>query len=1198
MSRPPAFELEGALPRGRLAVEASAGTGKTFALSTIAARFVAETEVAVGELLIVTFTRAAAGELRDRVRSRLVEFERALIGVLCDPHLVPDDPILALVAGDEPELRYMRVSTAIADFDSATITTIHGFAQQVLGSLGSAVPTDPDGVLADDAAGLVSQVATDVLAREAVLCRYPDDLLPTHARLCTLVGLVLGNPAARVVPGPEVADFSPLAALWRQLVDEVVHEVHVRRQAVGSLSFDDLLVRLRDALVDPELGTNARSALRRRFKVALIDEFQDTDPIQWAIFDALFGSDEGFAVRVQDSAGRSRRAPTAGDPDSDRGESSLMIVGDPKQAIYAFRGADVHTYLMAAHAKGVHRRGLVTNHRSDAALLSALEALLAGTTFGSELIAFTPVHASDRLRSGRITSRVGDSDASGASNASSASRDTFPSVSLRLAQGPGIERIRNSSHITRSNAEDVILTDVAQHIRTLLDEAEIPDEKDPGNQRSIGPDDIAVLVNSNYDAARFRDALVDAGVPAVISRGDSVLESEAATQWHMLLAALAAPADRRFARAFALTWFGGWDFSRLAAAGDEEISSLQERLHRWAEILGELGVSGLIGALRTETEVARYVLGRSEGDRLMTDLDHIGELLQVVAPKRPSASMLLSAFESMGTKGDMADPEADLGARRVESEARAVQIMTVFVSKGLEFPVVCCPSLWVKTSVDERRVETIYWDEDREQRTIDIAREADWPSLEEAGVRRASAMKEAVGTNLRLLYVAFTRARNHLAVWWAPVSGSEATGLARVLFARDPSGEVDQEAFNADSVRVPFDDLALESLERIRADRDGVIGVQVVDSPAAQPTRWVGEQQDSVPQLEIAVLGRELDRGRSRWSFSAVVSRSHGDSGFPDPMDESLGDAAAGDEQTEVTFQVGELQPARIPGLAEDHSDPLPLGAVAGGAGFGTLVHEVLERVDFASEDLEGEMAAAVEDRLAWNPWRVESSTLVDGLIEVIRTPLGRQFEGRALCDFTRPDRLDELEFDMTLAEQGLRPTDATIGRLLQQHLGATDPLAGWARRLSSGPFSTMLAGHLTGSIDLVTRVRSSDGAERFVVVDYKTNRLAASGETPTLELFRPDRLPRAMAEADYPLQALLYSVALHRYLRWRIPGYDPDRHLGGIAYLFVRGMIGVDTPCIDDVPYGVFSWRPKSDLITDLSDLLDGSASSAKGRR
>jgi exodeoxyribonuclease V beta subunit len=162
---------------------------------------------------------------------------------------------------------------------------------------------------------------------------------------------------------------------------------------------------------------------------------------------------------------------------------------------------------------------------------------------------------------------------------------------------------------------------------------------------------------------------------------------------------------------------------------------------------------------------------------------------------------------------------------------------------------------------------------------------------------------------------------------------------------------------------------------------------------------------------------------------------------------------------------------------------------------------------------------------------------------------------------------------------------------LLRRHLAADDPLVGYPDALGGLP-EQQLRGYLTGSIDAVLRLPD----ERFTVVDYKTNwlgPLGPEGRAPlTSAHYTPARLADAMIAAQYPLQALLYSVALHRFLRWRQPGYEPGRHLGGVLYLFVRGMCGADTPVVDGVPCGVFSWKPPAPLVVELSALLDGEVS------
>ena len=303
-----------------------------------------------------------------------------------------------------------------------------------------------------------------------------------------------------------------------------------------------------------------------------------------------------------------------------------------------------------------------------------------------------------------------------------------------------------------------------------------------------------------------------------------------------------------------------------------------------------------------------------------------------------------------------------------------------------------------------------------------------------------------------------------------------------------------------------------------------------------------------------------------------------------DPEDESLGDSGAADELDEAGDDVATFGTAP--------SSDLPLGAVPGGARFGTLVHEVLERVDFVAADLDAELRTHISDRLRWNSWPVDAETLVTGLRAAIESPLGPLFDGKRLADLARSERLGELSFELHLRSRGRFATDRDVGKLMLDHLPPADPLRPWAQRLASGLFAVELVGHLTGSIDMVARVRGSrdqGAATRFVVVDYKTNTLGEQGRGPQAHDYHPDRLPAAMAEHHYPLQAMLYLVALHRYLRWRVPGYEPARHLGGAAYLFVRGMAGAATPIVDGKPYGVFTWRVPPALVTELSDLLGG---------
>ncbi len=1160
------FDLTGVLPAGRVAIEASAGTGKTYTLATLVARYVAERDLAIDQVLVVTFTRAAAAELRSRVRARLNEAAEALrLAISGASPADPDDELLVHLCREDVEERLRRLERAVADFDSATITTIHGFAQQVLATLGSGGPSDLDAVLSDDTIELVGAVCADVLGAEAIenpgWAAAPPDL----KELLGCVLRVMGNPGIELVPHHDDERAGARSLRRRRLVDKAICEVARRRRIEGTLSFDDLLTRLHEALVK---SPAAVTTLRRRYLVALVDEFQDTDPVQWELFKTLFGCD-------------------GADP-----RGALVLVGDPKQAIYAFRGANVHTYLEAVNGLGTSLYSLGVNRRSDGALLGAISRLLRGATFGDERIAYAEVQPCEENAHRRLAGESGEE---------------LPALIVRGALGD-IKQTKFHEYAT-ADVERAVAADLAIHVRRLLDTAWVPlGEASPG-RRPLRPENVAVLIGRHAEAAPIQQALAEHGIAAVVTRGESVMRSMAALHWRWLLSAIDRPSDPRRARTAALSWFFGWPVERVADADDEELGDVQETLARWSGVLEVQGTAELCTRIWAESGVAARVLGMVEGDRHITDLDHISELLQAgTAGRRHTPAGLLGILDRLANAAAV-DPENDITARRVESDERAVQIMTVHNAKGLEFDVVCVPTLWKARQVAAG--DAVYQDPVTGRRTFDIANADGWPTDAEAKSRLALADSEALGESLRLLYVAMTRARHQTLLWWSRARYSDRSGLARILFARH-GPTIEPLAFSSSNVKLPPDDQFEAVLESVFGASDGLVSIGVTGRPRRGVDPRPAEQEEPEPaQLAVAVLGRRLARLRRRWSFSAIADRAH--EAHLDPEDESMGDTGAADEDpagdeavagdggagagaaagvastgAAVGLDGGAGAPRRRRAVA---SPVLPLGSILGGTRFGTLVHDVLELVDFTSPELEAEVRERVGDRLRFDSVAVETEELVAGLCSALRTPLGPLFGGRRLCDLSRADRLDELSFELRLGEGGTPATERQVGALVLRHLDPGDPLVPWAELVAQGLFDAKLAGHLTGSIDLVARVRSEAEGEpdRYVLADYKTNKLTPLGAEPGFSDYAPVRLAEAMAHHHYPLQALLYSVALHRYLRWRVRGYDPAVHLGGAAYLFVRGMAGPETPCVDGHPYGLFPWRIPSPLVTELSDLLDG---------
>lgn len=278
---------------------------------------------------------------------------------------------------------------------------------------------------------------------------------------------------------------------------------------------------------------------------------------------------------------------------------------------------------------------------------------------------------------------------------------------------------------------------------------------------------------------------------------------------------------------------------------------------------------------------------------------------------------------------------------------------------------------------------------------------------------------------------------------------------------------------------------------------------------------------------------------------------------------------------------------------------PSPMAELPTGAKFGSLVHAVLETADPLAADLEAELRAQIDKHSVWWPVDVPAADLAAALVPMHDTPLGSLADNLTLRQIGLADRLCELDFEFPLAggDLGGAVADvqlAEVGRLFAAHVHADDLLAGYAARLTDESLGRQsLRGYLSGSVDAVLRIPSGAG-HRYVVVDYKTNWLGENDRPLTSADYTPARMAEAMLHSDYPLQALLYCVVLHRFLRWRQPGYQADEHLGGVLYLFLRGMCGPETPVVGGHPAGVFGWQPPAALVTAVSDLLDGRRAAA----
>ncbi|HET9074710.1 MAG TPA: UvrD-helicase domain-containing protein [Solirubrobacteraceae bacterium] len=1130
---PDAFDLLAEIPPGITVLEASAGTGKTYAIAALATRLAAE-GVPLEHMLLVTFTRMATGELRERVRERLSSSERHLRACLAgaDPQRGRDALDVMLGTGDPAAVRQRRehLARALADFDAATIETTHSFCREVLTELGTVADLDPDVTLTEHVDDLLGEVVDDLYIRRFITHTGPPGLDRDQAG--HIAREAVRNIDAVIHPITEPPD-ADAAMRWR-FAHRVRSELADRKRARGVITYDDLLGRLLGTLSGPH-GDVAVARLRERFRVVLIDEFQDTDPVQWQIVSRAFGD----------------------------GGIRLVLIADPKQAIYAFRGADVHAYLHAARA-ATRRASLDVNFRSDAPLLSGLDALFAGMQLGHPEIRYRRVHACPDHHGARLRGAPG----LGALRVRVLSRDAIALTPTGFANV--------------SAARAAVAADVAADIVALLDSGARIEARDRSGAVTgltpVGPGDIAVLVPTHRNAAAVERELAAASVPAVIGGAGSVLATPAADHWLSLLEALERPASAVRARTAALGPLIGWDAARLAEAGQSDVESLHGRLYRWSRTFAEAGMAAMTQAVLVDGEVAVRLLGWRGGERLVTDLVHVAELLHRASIEEQLGLAALTAWlrariEAAGREGAHGDERT----RRLDTDAAAVQVLTIHRSKGLEWPVVYCPYLWDTGRIPDHQ-EPVSFHRDG-LRAVDV-------TLEGAGyeANRRTHRAEERGEDLRLAYVALTRARHRVVLHWAGSYDAGNAPLTRMLFARRPDGSV-----AVDGPRTPSDSdtfAAFTAIAAISGDPAGM-GVEWA-RPAGMPASWSATPAAG-DTLAAARLGRAIDRRWRRTSYSALTAAAHGSRVVGSEPEAGL----LGDEPVPEVPAAGVLGLSRPDGGARATADreaalsPPPLAGMAFGPAVGTLVHRALDLSDFAAASLRGELALRLAE--AGGPRGVgllgaPVAEVANGLADALSTPIPALAD-RSLAGVTRSDRLDELTFELPLGG-GDRPhaevvTLAHVACLLREWLDPTDPLAGYADRLEDPLLSGLLRGYLTGSIDLVLRLPAADGRPRFAVVDYKTNWLARPGEPLALADYRPVALAAEMQRSHYLLQGLLYCVALHRFLRWRQVGYEPARDLAGIHYLFLRGMSGGPGA-------GIFSWQPPAGLVPALSDLLD----------
>lgn len=1243
-NRPQPFDLTNTPLAGTNLIEASAGTGKTYAIAGLYVRLLIESALQVKEILVVTYTVAATDELKDRIRRRVRDAQGAF-----QSGLGTDDFLIALLEKyPQPEERVQaseRLTRAMRDFDEAAIYTIHGFCQRVLrenafesGELfDTELITDDQQIRLEivedfwrnhfyETAPEVAAYALEQKQSPESLLRFlgnraflpewrivpemepPDDEERGHLvdglkrELSTLqagwptfrneVSTRLADPALkaniygsrvpvliaemdRYLSGEETSLFpfagfekftdSKIAAsirkgttapehpvfelcrtIWelsaqlkvvldrhllflkRELIRVMMEELPQKKRERNVQYFDDLLLRLRTALLKPG-GVGLGEAIRRRYRAALIDEFQDTDPVQYVIFSAIFRAEGNI----------------------------LFLIGDPKQAIYSFRGADIFAYLTAAsQADTIYT--LDANWRSDPELIRAVNALFSHreNPFVFPEIAFRPALAGNMTFEKRLTINEISEKSLKCWFIDSDGADEHQKT---LAKGIARPRIARSVA-----AEIARLLHLGRQGRAMIGE------------RPLQEGDIAILVRTNREARLCREQLANLRIPVVLHRTGDLFESPEAMEMERLLLALLSPDREDLLLAALATDMIGCNLASLDALREDELAweNWRDRFRSYHRVWEKGGFLKMFRLFLNREEVGGRLLAFADGERRMTNCIHLSEVMHREACEQNLGMAALVKW--LAEKRDPRTTSVEQHQLRLESDAEAVRIVTIHKSKGLQYPVVFCPFLW--GGAPEQDDLLCYHDPVDHGQVCDLGSE-DYPD------HRQWARREALAEDVRLFYVALTRARNRCTFVWGRINGVGGSAPAYLLHGggdpENPVSETENRYKELSGVQIRDD------LKKIAEKANGAM--ELLDMPSGKDGQMMTPCR-KVSSFAPREFSGAIDRSWRVASFSHLTYGSGWNSELPDRDGDRSGQ---GDNASEISGHDaassagGDTMPHHVPMLFADADEIDPVFTFPRGSRSGTLLHEILEKIDFTKteETRPAEMIAGKLRENGFDPqWqgavqemvrRVLHHPLVSDSVSLewedpanhseCLTPLiSDKKEAIFLSRIGIEQRLNEVEFYFPLK----RLTREGLSRLFRE-TGISDAPATTAfveslHRLQFDP----VRGFMKGFIDLVFRFGG-----RYYLVDWKSNFLGSHRED-----YHRNRLSAVMTEHYYVLQYHLYLMALHRYLLRRLPGYDYRSHFGGVFYLFLRGMNpawGAD--------YGVYYDRPDPERIKFL---------------
>ncbi|WP_417915139.1 exodeoxyribonuclease V subunit beta [Candidatus Electronema sp. JM] len=1147
---------------GQILIEASAGTGKTYTIALLFLRLLLEQELAVDEILVVTFTKAAVEELRGRIRQRIRDALDVLDKRADDQRLralldkVQDDTLAQVLLNDaltrmdesaictidsfcrrmlkehafesgapfemelldsEQQIRARAMEDfwrqrfyPLAEAEAAWVQTQWESPEKLLAALGGHLERDDVDCLPQVSQADIARQTAELKSlfaevtqqwrqqRESIAALLRDNkrlsrsnsegyglerlepaltqmdslaesaeppwLLPDKLALFTASKIDSSLLKKGKGEPPEHPFFNLFEQFWQAHGRAAVakkaaillearawlrSELSRRKQEQNQFYFYDLPVWLDKSLHGPEGGELARR-IARRFPVILVDEFQDTDPLQYRIFKAVHE-----AAKALDAVAKKRWQEDE--------KAGLFLIGDPKQAIYSFRGADIFTYLQAR--RDTHERcrlTMTTNHRSSAAMVTAVERLFSGEApFLFPEISFPHVAAAGKtaafLRDGSTPPPL--------TCLFLPEKEAGKPLSKELA---GEQAARFCAH------EIALLLATGQTGRASI-----------GGQPLVSGD-IAVLVRTHAEAEQVRRELNALGIASVSGDNDSVFAAKEARQFLLLLSSLSDLSDSGLLRTVLAGDLFGWTAEQLDQLRDDDAAREQSlaAMSRYRDLWQQQGVLAMFQQLLSEQRTVSRLCAMPSGERRLTNFLHLAELLQEAAKQRPAPDALLRWFND---QMHSADGQSENQQLRLESDENLVKIVTIHKAKGMEYPLIFLPFLWSSRSVMPDGPLTFH----RQGRLC-----LDLGSGNEEHLRLADA--ERLAEDLRLLYVALTRAVHGCFFCWGWIKKMEESALCRLLHQSEP--------LSATQIAVDLAKLA----EVLTAK----------PCPPKFPAPPALRAAEQAVALKAAQFRGRIDTDWRIVSYSSLAFRKEDRTEQPDH--DELADFAKKNE-----------------------AERLDVFSFPKGAAAGVCLHAILEQISF--NDASGH-EAVIATELARAGFAASWLPVVGAWMQnVLRAEL---LPGFSLSCLQEGERLNELAFYFPL--ESLRID--RFNRVLRDFGHAPLP-----------ENNGILQGLMTGFIDLVFQWQG-----KYYLADYKSNHLGNQAAD-----YRLDRLQDAMNEHRYDLQYLIYTVALHRFLAGKIQNYSYEQHFGGALYLFLRGMqIKNGEKC------GIFTTNPSQSLI------------------